>query len=946
MASAAISEAWAEAKAKEAAQITLNEAQLDDLTARYESIADVEHAALFLSIILSNLFLTAHRQVDEEITSTQNCIFILSRNPQLHELLNSAHAAKDYRAVSESPLIPPFVSTHSRSYLEGLRSKLKTMIDQDRILEPWDPKIEHKDLNWDEDTLSHIQSLNLVCRTTTDDFSIALFDLGSFEHDPVSKARASQIFTKQNKFLVNASGTGKTRLLYEGLCVNWGLYSSYHANPLKIGSVDVQNAVRSLSGRAGFRFPDLSHPDADNQMRNNARFASHAFATLLLARLLIFHVFLEVAAASPSGITHEHKKRWLLFQLCPKVLDRLDPFHILAGILNTCDALIVPQTIAEVYRKIQKLLGNTGPHLFIILDEVQAAAKDLRGAFMDNKPLLPIIMREWSSHITDGCSFIFSGDHIPQAIFSGNHIPRSILDDTDSVGGDYIWCSATGSFGEPTAQERYVTKLLPPALATSPSGRWLIARIWRWLRGRHGYTAAFIHALINGGLETPHTRLNDYIREHTRFEPQDAIDEVAKEVAAAGLESDRLWTDNFRAIDFSKISVETRSLLLDILFRYMATQQESPPLGLEHIDLVNSDYALFIDGELSSISVAEPLILVAAARKLLPHPSSRPALQFIAGHPNNYPDTFLGSMRLNAPRTARALSHCLVFYLARVLGEPRPLSDIFHFPHKVPTWAKQSGQLIRFHRETLEVEHSTVSLTDTSLPLATETSSAEETAAWLDHRHGTAFCLPSASNPDILFSLKLADGCFIWVALRAMATDEPIQVDELKAALSQLEARNLFTGEGDNTAINALDVLPQRSSKLGTHSLLRVVASFPVEIDLERCVTKRSRDIASLSLAALEGTDAEVTQPEFFDSIIAGVLAGSKRNPAWSVSGHKRHRSADVEHEDGEPVPPPTKKKRATKTANPGVAVTPPASHRTRRRRRKGVNRRNVDMDS
>ncbi|KAJ7148843.1 hypothetical protein C8R46DRAFT_1199014 [Mycena filopes] len=96
-----------------------------------------------------------------------------------------------------------------------------------------------------------------------------------------------------------------------------------------------------------------------------------------------------------------------------------------------------------------------------------------------------------------------------------------------------------------------------------------------------------------------------------------------------------------------------------------------------------------------------------------------------------------------------------------------------------------------------------------------------------------------------MFALKLADGSFIWVALRAIATDEPVQVNDLKAALSQLEAKNLFTDEGDDAfhtnPIDALQALPHRSAKLGTHSLLRVVASFPVEIDLEPCVNKRSR---------------------------------------------------------------------------------------------------------
>ncbi|KAJ7175307.1 hypothetical protein C8R46DRAFT_62449 [Mycena filopes] len=852
-----------------AAQVAANEAKLHDLATRYETVANVQHAALFLSPIVANLLLAARRPVLGDLTSTQACVALLSRKPQLHDALKAAHAINDYRAVAESPFIPSFVSADSRSYLDNLRAQLETVVDDDQLLDPWDP--EHLDpcLNWDQDTLVHLRSLNLVRpRSTTDDFSIALYNLGAFKKDSVLNARTTAIFSKQNKFFVNGRGTGKTRLLYEGLCLNWGLYFSYNINHIDLGSTDLPHVAQTLPRSPGFRRPGAGSVQASGQMERNSAIASHLFGTLLLGRLLIFQLFLEVAAASPSGITEDHQQRWLLVQLNPRVLldGYRDPFFEFANLLAQHDGLHLLDNITRVHQKIQTLL-KANEHLFIVLDAAQSTAVALKGCFPDATPLLPEIMRVWSRQLTDGCSYIFAG----------TNVPRDLFDDPRKIGGDYIWCSGTGFFDDPATQEEYVTKLLPPALSTSASGQFLIARIWRWLRGRHDHTAAFLHALINGGLETPHTRLNDYITERTGFEPQDAIDEVAKEVAAAGLKSDRLWRDNFRVIDFSEISFATKSIFMEILFRYMATQRDSPPLGPEHIDLVNSDYALFSDSELSAVSITEPLVLVAAAQKLLPHPDTLFTLhEHTTYHPNNRPATFLGSMRLNAPRTARALSHCLVFYLARVFGEPRPLSDIFKFPHKVPTWADQSGQLVRLHRDSMEVEHSSVSHLDASLPLATETSSAEETAAWLDHRHGTAFCLPSSSTPDILFVLKLADDSFIWVALRAIATDEPIQVDDLKVALSQLEARNLFTGEGDNT----LQALPHRSSKLGTHSLLRVVASFPVVIDLERCVNKQSRDVASLNLAALEGTDAEVTQPEFFDSIIAGVLASSKRNAA------------------------------------------------------------------
>ncbi|KAJ7629908.1 hypothetical protein B0H17DRAFT_542649 [Mycena rosella] len=269
----------------------------------------------------------------------------------------------------------------------------------------------------------------------------------------------------------------------------------------------------------------------------------------------------------------------------------------------------------------------------------------------------------------------------------------------------------------------------------------------------------------------------------------------------------------------------------------MATHEAPPPLGPEHLKLVNEGYARCVDSDLSRITIDEPIVLVSAARKLLPHPSSRPWQErFLSSQPNNYPATFVGSMRLNAPRTPQALSYCLAFYLSYVFSDPRPLEKVFTFPHKVPAWAKQSAQLVKFHRDgSLEVGYSEVAPEDSS-PLATDATLVEDTISWLEHQSDTAFCLPSSSTPDLLFALKLADKSFIWVALRAIASTDSISHSELETAIAQLKPDSLFTDEGDDMharAIGALQALPHRLSKVNKHSLLRVVAAFPAEIDLD-----------------------------------------------------------------------------------------------------------------
>ncbi|KAJ7164760.1 hypothetical protein C8R43DRAFT_240075 [Mycena crocata] len=961
------------------ADIATNNLLLSNLTKTHDNLDLVELASLFLEPILVNLFLSARRPVDEELTSLDSCATFLSSKPELHRLLKVAHTEKNYTRVTESHLIPPFVSLAARSYLETLRPEMEKLVRGEKPLQLWSPPPSSR---LDEGTLRHIESLQLCCPGPflVKEFSIILHDLGGFKNDPVLHERTARIFTRQNKFLVNSSGTGKTRLLYEGLCSNWGLYFTMAVDTGGLGIGDIEAQGLNFRTSDDFKQGSQLKPEA---MERNSEFVSRVFDRVLLARLLIFQLFLETAASFSSGVTEEHKKRWLLLQLTPHMLNPpqhrgpTTPFEKLLNILEIEDGVFFREDIADAIRKIRILLGND-PHFFIVLDEAQAAIDLYPKSFAHERPFLSEIMRAWESHRIKDRSFIFAGTDIPKVHFDG----------ADKEGSDYFWCSGTGGFDHAETQSQYISRFLPPSFSTSPSGSLLISRMSRWLLGRHRFTSKFISALLLEGFATPHTRLNSYIQNVTRICPFDAVDQV--EAEKSGVPSDGWQAAKVDSFDFSKIPLDAKTMFMEILFQYMATHQATPSLGPDHIDLVSKGYGRCVDTEMNRIVVDEPLVLVGAALELLIDPSSHPDTErYTLGDPNKYPGTFLGSMRLNAPRTARALSHCLVFQLSRIFRCPRHLADVFHFPYKVPPWANQSAQLVKFCRnESLEVEHSVISGDDPASPLAKATISVEETISWLEHHQGTTFCLPSSSSPDLLFSLKLSDGTFIWVALRSLPSAQPVSDADLKTTISQLGPESLFADEGDprsshSRALKALQALPHRTTKLGKYSLLRVVCSFPEEIDLERCVTKRSRDVACFSLSAFEGRDIkaededdelswsssqmseeqpqalpwEVTQTEFFESVVAGVLAGQKRK-ADSREGSpgsifKRQRSAEPQLEASpdpaamEPVTSPKRqkgekakvKKSASKAKAPKAAIavdttSTPVSRNTRSKTR------------
>ncbi|KAJ7075261.1 hypothetical protein B0H15DRAFT_743157, partial [Mycena belliarum] len=132
-----------------------------------------------------------------------------------------------------------------------------------------------------------------------------LHDLGSFSDDPVLRERVNGIFNKdRHTFLVNAPGTGKTRLAFEGLCQNWGLYFTAAVDSSDLGSNDMNRILRN-EVRWALRRP--SRNDASRQT------ICRLFVQLLLSRLLVFHMFVQLA--QNTGISEYHKKLWLIAQL-------------------------------------------------------------------------------------------------------------------------------------------------------------------------------------------------------------------------------------------------------------------------------------------------------------------------------------------------------------------------------------------------------------------------------------------------------------------------------------------------------------------------------------------------------------------------------------------------------------------------------------------------------
>ncbi|KAF7299397.1 hypothetical protein MIND_00889300 [Mycena indigotica] len=816
---------------------------------RHSQIDNLDAAAEFLSLVLKVSFSRAERPVDEDLTAITHCHELLVAQPKLYHAIQQARLEDNLALVTDSPYAPPLISTASRLYLDDFRPKMK-IATEGRLLKSWEPRRHTKYTS--ESTLAFLESLKLYQRSRS--LPIILHNLGGFSDDEVLRDRLSRIFTPTNKFLVNASGTGKTRLCYEGLCSKWGFYFSFHIDDGRLGSLDLHLLL-----------PQSRHGEyRDSDIPQKTKIIATTLRAIFLARLLVFLSFLEAAVVDVDQFADEMKKRWLILQLVPghlnELWDKIDIFEDLARKLADHDTAYLTEHIDVALRKIRTLIGDDA--LFLVVDEASYAV-DMFSHDLGGASLLQLALQVWADATKGQCPIICAGIKIPQERFK------------DGPGSDFAWTSDTGGFDDPVQQEQYVAQFLPPNFRDSPAGRFLIARTWRWLRGRHRFTAMFVEILLYEGIEFPHACLDKYIQHALSFRAADALDLVEAEGKPPR------WEKGFYPIKVRRESEENKNLFLQILWRYMATHNVAPLLGGDQVVLMYDDLARFHDTDLREIALDEPIPLLVIARTLFPFPT-KPS----PGKPNENPATFIRSLRRNIPRTSESLAHCLVFYLTQALGKGKGLDQIFSFPPGPPEWVKQAATLVRFYRtESDEIAWSPVAADDfeSFRPLAHHTASVEETLSWLEHRVGTAFCLPHSSNADLVFAIQLADGTFTWVVLKAMVTEEPVQPAELLTILSSLQVGNLFKdADADDTTRSqfqrAFDALPNCE-------VLRAVCAFPIEIPADSADLHGDFDTAAIvNIFALESRSYQAMQTDFFAAIVAGVLAGHKRRSPWESS--------------------------------------------------------------
>ncbi|PPR06272.1 hypothetical protein CVT24_000891 [Panaeolus cyanescens] len=855
------------------------------------------------------------RSTRPEFATLQACIDVLSCHEKLYVLLKKAHRLGRYDSVRAWSGHTPYLSfsqddkaeSQISTYLDKLRPALIRLVSGEISLPNWTTSISQFQ---DPQVVEHLNGLRIPCLKGKP--NLLLHDLGHFKQSPDLQTRLNNIFMPNNHtFLVNTSGSGKTRLLLEGLCQQWGFYFTSLVDSSLLGSSDVQNCIHThVPDSAKFRhiLPPPESAAYDAALKTNRDIANRVFQQVFLARLLVFNVFAEImiehaktANSTCQPDPQTYRQRWLLLQLQPSIIDPevWDVFDDLSSKLaNTSDCFINTNTkslLCRVRKLCSKLPEMTTSHsdnglstashnntpaydagqtpIFCVLDEAQHAATQLNSAFRSDqngahRPILREIVKAWE------------GQSFGQGIFmvvAGTGISKDVVDQAmaSAIMKDsrYRWCSDTGAFDREEVQRRYLEKYFPPALIRSTSGSRLLQRIWYWLHGRYRFTAGYVSELIMNGFRRPHGLLNAYVNYFTDYTITDAAPFLKSEGSSPlPILSKYRW-------DFSKLkkNSDMLSTIHQLTSHYLIRAELPATLGRDEAIYVEYGFARFADPETKTVVVDEPLVLLSATRWINKN------------HQTTY-KCFAKQITQHTP-TSNGFENYIAFCLDMIFSTKRTLSDVFSFCGKAPIWAEQEAELVALHRTRLGVIEQGVvrhyACSGTSVSLGINCKSPEATSSWLDHSSYTPICFPHISmGPDLIFALKLSDGSLIWVALQAkysLGKSGLLSRSSLRRAMQSVTPNRFYIDKDGNRfspsshpflieeTRRSLLSLPRRRTDAGKYSLLRVVVSFPAATNLKRGLEEDPDDeghpIASLNVDLLKQVTRKLSPTDLLQGL-------------------------------------------------------------------------------
>ncbi|KAL5476724.1 hypothetical protein ACEPAI_2910 [Sanghuangporus weigelae] len=671
---------------------------------------------------------------------------------------------------------------------------------------------------------------------------LLLHHLGS---DVVDSTVIDELFAKESRFLVNASGSGKTRLLFEGLVRHWGFYFTISVNALNdwLGSSDMEYTIDKGIPRTKcfIRRPHI----LDARRREDAYVSNHYTAErrvhqVLMARVLMFERFLRMVQETfPLRSINEFKTHWLFLQLRSMRFLGVDVFLELSDILNDANdqyLKIRTRLVHSYLIEIQETF-NLDEEFFLVLDEAQVAIDTLKGCFCSEqggvgRPVLRPIIKAWRE-----------ASEFP-IIVSGTSLSIDVVNDvvTPAVIKRYPFelATKTGAFDNKDHQSRYILRYMPASLAGSVSGNIFLERVWNYVRGRHRFTARLLYHLLKFGFRSPHRILNAFVEVSCGFTPSDGQHFVELEENISGLK-EVIGATVF--LDFSKIMEDSfrRDLFIKILHTWLMLR-EHLDIDKRYNDLVELGFARFVDAGEEDAVVDEPIVLLSAARHF-------DRIGFSLG------DCFWDALDSIWTNEGDDCKTCIAYYIACSFGNETKLSDIFHFGESAPEWADEPAELVSISLKGEVLEANRFHLLDylaSTSAIGVKCRDMQKTTKWFENP-SSVMCFPDNNmGPDIVFFIRLWTGLIVAVLVQCEFGDQEKSLRPADATDARERVLGLFN------RLNGPSVKLDRLFPDGV-PVLKVIASqsgpkpppFHTILNRDRCEEDMEETVSMLEQVAL-----------------------------------------------------------------------------------------------
>ncbi|KAL1719892.1 hypothetical protein EV715DRAFT_262979 [Schizophyllum commune] len=547
-------------------RLQLSDERIHDLTRWQHPERSTEEAAVILHAITIG--------ITDPALDLESCVQRITEYVGLGPLIVQCHTGRNYSLVRDFvqklggerqslvyPGNPPHdafrrdVAAFMDQYVRGNRPHLQWGLPPSEISSAG----HHKFYKTAEiPTLS--KSLNVPC--------LLLHELGSFSADSELQSRVEMFFNNHNSCLCNASGSGKTRLLLEGLCQHWGFYWVCGKHSLDIASADLPCAIAWAKREPTFSSTLTGSPsDQHSQLQANRLLIKKLIAAVVLARVTVFNIFLNAVQGlrhSRSHTSTNYRKLWLRLQLDPQIAAQ--HFGLPPDIFTRLTEHYLTLAVKDVTAQATEALDTMRKHpvvaneaIYLVLDEVQDSARELHLAFRnphapstsdDSKhPLLWELIRALSlclsrqrKHeyiVLSGTSL--TAHDVASAIdgldvqMTANTVNKSVAVDSalggyqdeedrdnelsaSNAGYGFVYI---GGFDNLSAVKKYTAEVVPGSLLKQVEWSTLEQRMFKWLRGRFRFIVDYLIEVLVHALTYPHQVLDEYVFKLSGIMPSD-----------------------------------------------------------------------------------------------------------------------------------------------------------------------------------------------------------------------------------------------------------------------------------------------------------------------------------------------------------------------------------------------------------------------------------------